>query len=673
MNHRNFSQTTLAAAITNTTNTAITVASGTTFPAAPFIISIDTEAMSVTSTGSGTNWTVTRGYEGSTAATHLNGAAIFHDISAAEADSWTKRVYSVKDYGAIGNGIADDSASFQAAIDAAHAAGGGTVYIPNGTWIVRDLDSYGGVYIEGQSWNALIKKKSDGEQLLVIDSGSATSHESDIRISNCAFEGLSVDVGFSQQHYMMTFGGVEDMVIDHVKMTEFEGDAIQLGLITGALERHNKRVTIRNCYFDGVNKENRQAISILDGDDITIEGNYFTRTSRSDMPGAVDAEPNLDHDIIKNIKIINNSFYDIGGNVAAVCIVLQAQAFVITKYNGFLIEGNRFDTLASHAFWASHWNSTPVINADPFDDIVFSNNKIFNANSAFYFSAVKGVVLENNEFHVTSSASSIASASTANQKCQDVSFRNNVWDRLGTVDGQGIAIFFVERLTLDHDKFIDCGKSDGSMGYGIVFPNGGASSYVSIANTEFSKPNSKMTYAIFVGAVTLTTTNWMSNSVQSGLGNTFPLTSIYGNVVGPASFTDHAIVRADGVTGKLVQNSSATIDDAGTVLSPAFGTIAAYINDDTAFLFTLGFSIAILVICSTWNTLNSIVWVSPSGNQSAGLLLGAGVNVATGILTGTTGTDGKVTVSCYTNGKVYIENRMGSAISFTITALSPIA
>lgn len=86
MNHKNFSQATLAAAITTTTGTSITVSSSATFPAAPFIISIDTEAMLVTVV-SGTTWTVTRGYEGSTAATHLNGAIIYHDISAAETDS----------------------------------------------------------------------------------------------------------------------------------------------------------------------------------------------------------------------------------------------------------------------------------------------------------------------------------------------------------------------------------------------------------------------------------------------------------------------------------------------------------------------------------------------------------------------------------------------------------
>jgi len=85
-NHKNFAQTTLAAAITTTNETSITVTSETSFPAVDFIISIDTEAMLVTNVA-GTTWTVTRGYEGSTAATHLNGAVIYHDWSAGEADS----------------------------------------------------------------------------------------------------------------------------------------------------------------------------------------------------------------------------------------------------------------------------------------------------------------------------------------------------------------------------------------------------------------------------------------------------------------------------------------------------------------------------------------------------------------------------------------------------------
>lgn len=86
MNHANFAQGTLAAAVTTTDETSIIVTSEAGFPSTPFIISIDTEAMLVTTVDTVT-WTVTRGYEGSTAAAHANGAVIFHDISAAEADS----------------------------------------------------------------------------------------------------------------------------------------------------------------------------------------------------------------------------------------------------------------------------------------------------------------------------------------------------------------------------------------------------------------------------------------------------------------------------------------------------------------------------------------------------------------------------------------------------------
>ena len=36
-------------------------------------------------------------------------------------------------------------------------------------------------------------------------------------------------------------------------------------------------------------------------------------------------------------------------------------------------------------------------------------------------------------------------------------------------------------------------------------------------------------------------------------------------VLGPGASTDHAVVRWDGVTGRLVQDSSVTIDDSGNM------------------------------------------------------------------------------------------------------------
>lgn len=43
-----------------------------------------------------------------------------------------------------------------------------------------------------------------------------------------------------------------------------------------------------------------------------------------------------------------------------------------------------------------------------------------------------------------------------------------------------------------------------------------------------------------------------------------------GDVVGPASATDNAIARYDGTTGKLIQNSGATIDDTGIITGASY-------------------------------------------------------------------------------------------------------
>ncbi len=49
-------------------------------------------------------------------------------------------VYDVRTYGAVGDGTTPDTGAVQAAIDAAHAAGGGTVLVPPGTFLVGSIE-----------------------------------------------------------------------------------------------------------------------------------------------------------------------------------------------------------------------------------------------------------------------------------------------------------------------------------------------------------------------------------------------------------------------------------------------------------------------------------------------------------------------------------------------------
>jgi hypothetical protein len=79
----NNAATTLDAAIETTDGTSLTVTSYAGFPSvAQFRILIDSEIMLVTAGAGTTTWTVTRGAEGSTAATHLDEAVVTHILTA---------------------------------------------------------------------------------------------------------------------------------------------------------------------------------------------------------------------------------------------------------------------------------------------------------------------------------------------------------------------------------------------------------------------------------------------------------------------------------------------------------------------------------------------------------------------------------------------------------------
>lgn len=55
------------------------------------------------------------------------------------AQSKMREIFSVKDFGAVGDGVTDDTAAITAAITALYAAGGGTLYFPPGNYLVSSV------------------------------------------------------------------------------------------------------------------------------------------------------------------------------------------------------------------------------------------------------------------------------------------------------------------------------------------------------------------------------------------------------------------------------------------------------------------------------------------------------------------------------------------------------
>jgi hypothetical protein len=69
---------------------------------------------------------------------------------------------SVKDFGATGDGVADDTAEIQAALDYANSLSGAQVYFPRGTYLTGKLTIYSGTYLLGDGRNNTTIKLKDG-------------------------------------------------------------------------------------------------------------------------------------------------------------------------------------------------------------------------------------------------------------------------------------------------------------------------------------------------------------------------------------------------------------------------------------------------------------------------------------------------------------------------------
>ncbi|NWC09397.1 right-handed parallel beta-helix repeat-containing protein [Pseudomonas agarici] len=108
-------------------------------------------------------------------------------------------IFNVQDFGAKGDGITDDTAAIQNAIDAAAAAGGGQVYVPSGTYIVSAgeepsdgcLMLKSNVYLSGDGMGETTVKVADGSDTKITGIiRSAYGEEThDFGVSNLTIDG----------------------------------------------------------------------------------------------------------------------------------------------------------------------------------------------------------------------------------------------------------------------------------------------------------------------------------------------------------------------------------------------------------------------------------------------------------------------------------------------------
>lgn len=421
---------------------------------------------------------------------------------------FSKNTVSVTDFGATGNGATNDTPFIQAALD----SGAKRVYFPKPTsaYSCGTLVIPGGIELYGDGSASVIRQDiapSNGQGLLFLNSGSSSAQLSNIKIHDLQLKGLVSTLAFNEFQHLISFNGVNNCQIYNCLITGFRGDGIYIG--SGDLsgqERHNSAVQIFNNYIDGENKDNRNGVSVIDGADILIDGNTFINCTRSNMPGAIDFEPDVNvYHRMNNCRVTNNHFKNIGGNVGTIAIAMGSVVLTVPP-SGFTITGNTFDVGTPPIYCKVNSGNTGLIN------LIFANNSGIGARPFNLLGYINGVTYENNNF--TFSATGLIGFSGADAG-KNININNNTFYNGAGSAIDCISVFNATNLNIGGNIF---SNSATCINLGFSSTAGGSINECNITSNNFNTS----TTGIVVGANSATAQNInidsnMFTSLSSGI------------------------------------------------------------------------------------------------------------------------------------------------------------
>jgi hypothetical protein len=407
---------------------------------------------------------------------------------------------------------------FNAAL-AAHSS----VFVPAGTYVVNRIALQTNNHLFGEGWSSILKQRASAPNetaLLEINTLSTNSpdpnnNKKNIRVSDLLLQGRVATEGFSEFAHLFQLMAASDVIVERVKFSGFKGDGLVIS--PTYFEVHNQRITVRDCFFDGENNDNRNGISVVECDGALIENNYLVRCTRSNMPGAIDIEPDgIAHFIVRDIIVRENRIINCGGNVGGICIVLPSTAFTTTP-TGFTIENNTID--GGNSFTDFGITCLQINNATESrkHSIKIINNRIARTLRGLRLFGIANALVQGNTFDTTLD-SPLIGFNTGVEKCLDIHILDNFFDRLAERNGgsgTGLTIFTVDRIKIEGNTFKDCGRADGTLGDCINFDTG-TSSYVEILNNQLIDPLGRTT-----GSITKTAGHTFTSSTNRFFGNIF--------------------------------------------------------------------------------------------------------------------------------------------------------
>lgn len=483
-----------------------------------------------------------------------------------------RQIVSAADYGfATGGTGAANATALAAAISG--LSSGGIVNIGPGTFTLNTVTIPSDITIQGAGMDSTIIVQGTltaaSYGVLYANSGSSSAY-----IENLTIRDLTVKCTagtFSQFNHLISMNGVRNLLVARVKFQAFQGDGLYLGSgVNGTDERHNLNATVRDCVFDGVNNENRNGISVIDGDGVLIDHCTFKNCTKSTQPGPIDIEPDANaFAIIKNITIRNCSFNLCGGSIAEIAMYIPSAVTALPRHIN--IEDNDFRAYAGSGSEIYIDVQRTLTAADESMAVNISGNQGKSGYVPINLLACKGVtVTDTNTFQDYGAPCNIG-FNGSTDKAWDVIWQPNLI-RCGTNVVAASAAVFVGKVDgLDIGGIIYKGGPAAADGYPLRFIGSVTSNNVHILPSARFTLNTSQVVSIFSTSHTFTgANNRLSPEANLGGGTVAFTATAPGQRLAPATLTwdPGSLIDGAGETSSAVTVTGAAFGDIVTCSAP---------------------------------------------------------------------------------------------------------